>query len=149
MVYIGRNISCDLYNKHIVRLVKDIIVSMGANLTERALQRAARSVSTVHDVCNNFDKESGVPATTSEHTTREDKTDVGKVVTSVLTNQLLHVIPGRNHSTFKKMYLNPLWNWEKQKAIEWIESKKDYMKYKTITNEAHNENSDNEDNDDI
>lgn len=38
---LGRNIPCDLYNEHVVRLVKDIIGNMGANLTENALQRAA------------------------------------------------------------------------------------------------------------
>ena len=40
---IGRNIPCDLYNEHIVKLIKDIIANMGPNLTEKALQRAARS----------------------------------------------------------------------------------------------------------
>ena len=48
---LGRNIQCDLYNEHIVKLVKSIITSMGANLTEKALQRAARCVSTLHAVC--------------------------------------------------------------------------------------------------
>ena len=46
----GRNIPCDLYNEHVVRLVKGVITSMGANLTEKALQRAVRSVSTLHSV---------------------------------------------------------------------------------------------------
>ena len=130
----GRNIQCDVYNEHIVRLVKDIIISMGANLMERALQRAARSVSTVHTACEKFDQESGVPVTTSAHSTREDKVDVGKVVASVITNKLLQIMPGRKRSTFKNMHLNPLWKWEKQKAIEWIErKKKDFMKYKSVT----------------
>ena len=130
----GRNIQCDLYNEHVVRLVKDIIISMGADLTERALQRAAHSVSTVHTVCEKFDHESGVPVTTSAHSTRKDKVDVGKVVVSVLTNKLLQIMPGWKHSTFKNMHLNPLWKWEKQKAIEWIErKKKHFMKYKSVT----------------
>ena len=50
----GRNIPCDLYNEHIVRLIKDVISSMGTNLTEKALQRAARSVSTLYSVCKQF-----------------------------------------------------------------------------------------------
>ena len=44
----GKNIPCDLYNKHVNRLVKYIIQNMGPNLTEASLQRAARSVSTLH-----------------------------------------------------------------------------------------------------
>lgn len=137
---LGRNIQCDLYNEHIVKLIKHIIISMGANLTEQALQRAARSVSTLHTVCKKFDQGSGVPVTTSAHSTKKDKADVEKVVVSVLTNDLLQIIPGRKHSAFKDIHLNPLWKWDKQKAIAWIErKKKDFIKHKSITEEVAEE----------
>ena len=57
---------------------------MGVNLTEEALQRAARSVSMLSAVCKQFDTESGVPVTTSEHKTQSTATDIGKIVTAVL-----------------------------------------------------------------
>ena len=41
---LGKNIRNDLYNEHIVKLVKNIMTCMGVNLTEEAFQRAARSV---------------------------------------------------------------------------------------------------------
>ena len=40
---IGRNIPYDLHNEHVNKLIKHIIANMGANLTEEALTRAARS----------------------------------------------------------------------------------------------------------
>ena len=86
-----------------MNLVTNIITCMGANLTEEALQRAARSVSTLHAVCKQYDKESGVPVTTSAHSTRVDATDVGKVVKAVLTNDMLQTIPGRKHRAFQRM----------------------------------------------
>ena len=86
---IGRNIPCDLYNEHIVKLIKDIIANMGPNLT---LQRAARSSSTLHLVCKQFDDQSNVPVTA--HSTKGDKVDTQKVVTAVLNN-LLNTVPGR------------------------------------------------------
>jgi len=61
---------------------------MGPNLTENALQRAARSVSTLVLVCKQFDRESNVLVTTLAHTTRTDKNDIQKVVTAVLDNEL-------------------------------------------------------------
>ena len=85
----GRNIPCDLYNEHVVRLIKNVITSMGANLTEKALQRAARSVSTLHYVCKHFDSESKVPITTSAHSTRTDKNNIQKVVKAVIDKDLL------------------------------------------------------------
>ena len=51
----GNNIPCDLYNEHINKLVKHIIQNMGPNLTEKSLQRAVRSVSTLHSICTAFD----------------------------------------------------------------------------------------------
>ena len=130
----GRNIPCDLYNEHVVRLVKGVISSMGANLTEKALQRAARSVSTLHSVCKTFDKESSVPVTTSAHSTRTDKTDVQKVMKAVQDNDLLTITEGRSHRSFKTMRLDPLWNWDREGTLQWIEKKKkDFSKYRGVT----------------
>ena len=44
---LGHNIPCDLYNEHVNKLLKHIIVSMGSNMTEASLQHAARSVRTL------------------------------------------------------------------------------------------------------
>ena len=55
---------------------------MGANLTEKALQRAARSANT-YSLCKQFDNES------TSHSTRSDRNDVQKVVSAVLNNNLL------------------------------------------------------------
>ena len=90
---------------------------MGANLTEKLLQHVARSVSTVHAVCKQFDKVFGVPVPTSAHSTREDKADVGKVVCAVLTNKLFDKIPGRYHRTYTDIHLNPLWNWDRKRQL--------------------------------
>ena len=96
---------------------------MGANLTEKSLQQAAHSVSTVHAVCKQFDKESGVPVVKSAHSTRGDKIDVGKVVSAVFTNKLLVQINDRSHQTYASIHLIPLQNWDRKKAIEWIKKK--------------------------
>ena len=53
---LGRNIPCDLHNEHINKLFKEIITNMGANLTDEAMRRAARSVTTLRQMRDNFDK---------------------------------------------------------------------------------------------
>ena len=137
---IGRNIPCDLYNEHVVKLIKGLITNMGPNLTEKALQRAARSVSTLHRVCKQFDSESNVPATTSAHSSRSDRTDIQKVVSAVMKNNLLTVVCDRQHSNFKTMRLNPLWNWKPKDAIKWIEGKKkDFLKFRSIPQDEEEE----------
>ena len=48
--------SCDLHNEHLTKLSKDIVHNLGANLTEANVTRAARSVSTLYDIADSFDK---------------------------------------------------------------------------------------------
>ena len=124
---------------------------MGANLTEKALQRAARSVSTLFSVCKQFDSESNVPVTTSAHSTRTDKTDVQKVVKVVQDNDLLTIVAGQSHRSLKTMRLNPLCNWDREDTLQWIEKKKkDVMKYRGMAaNEIEQEEEEEEDEEEI
>ena len=38
----GRNIPCDLYNEHVVKLIKSAISNMGANLTEKSFAESSK-----------------------------------------------------------------------------------------------------------
>ena len=120
----GNNIPCDLYNEHINKLLKHIICNMGSNLTESALQRAARSVTPLHQVCGRFDSQSGIPCRTVGHSTRSDRNDVSKVVRTVLKNKLLVEMREREHRAFKGVKLNPLYKLDVRKVENWIKNKK-------------------------
>ena len=120
----GRNIPCDLYNEHINKDVKQIICNMGSNWTEDALQRAARASTALSQVCQNFDVTTGVPVDTSAHSTRANTHDINKVVSTVLSKELLSIIPKRKHSQFKRIRLNPLHSWKVKETEKWIEKKK-------------------------
>ena len=119
----GNNIPCDLFNEHINKLLKHIIRNMGSNLTESALQRAARSVTSLQQVCETFDAQTGVPWRTTAHSTRCDKDDIRKVVRTVLDNKLLVEVGQREHRNFKDMKLNPLQKWDVDKTKKWIKAK--------------------------
>ena len=137
---IGKNIQCDLYNEHVNRLVKYIIQNQGPNLTEASLQRAARSVSTLHRICQTFDKQSGVPHGTVAHSNRPDRVDVLKVVGTVMHHELLKPNPGRKHTSFPKLHLDPLHKW---KAKTWIQKKKtEYLKHQRCAHDEGDEDDD-------
>ena len=53
----------------------------------------ARSVSTIHTVCQNFEKQSGVPIVSSAHSTRSNAEVISKVVSTVLSKKLLEDCP--------------------------------------------------------
>lgn len=128
---LGKNIPCDLFNEHINKLLKHIITNMGPNLTETALQRAARSVTALDAISESFDTHSGVPHRSSSHCTRPDTDDVKKVVATVMKHRLLTPQGSRNHRSFPGIELNPLSTWDMTKTTEWISAKKtEYYKYK-------------------
>ena len=65
---LGNNIPNDLFNEYINKLLKGIVTTMEPNLTDKSLQRAARTGSTVFQISKQFDKQSGgVPAVTTAH----------------------------------------------------------------------------------
>ena len=127
----GNNIPCDLFNEHINKQLKHIFNNMGSNLTESALQRAAQSVTSLHQICERFDIQSGVPCRTTAHSTRLDKEDVKKVVSIVLRNKLLVEIGHREHRSFQNLKLNPLHKRDVKKSEEWIRVKiREYQKFR-------------------
>lgn len=121
---LGHNIPCDLYNEHVNKLFKEIIANMGSNLTEQSLKHAARSVTVLSEMRENFDKQSGVPVSTTAHATRPDDNDVLRVSSVLVKSEILSVKPKRFHSSFRTMSVNPLSQLKKSKLQAWIERKK-------------------------
>ena len=77
----GRNSACNLHNKHVNKLLKDIIVNMGENMTDEASKIFAHSVSMLQAFRydNQFDKCSGAPFTIPPHSTQSDAQDAKKL----------------------------------------------------------------------
>ena len=119
----GRNIPCDLFNEHVNKAFKGIVESMGANFTELATTRVARSITTIERLSTQFDEQMGIHPEASKHATKADKDDVIKVVKVVLNEKLLHVITGRRHTNFAKLSSNPLKNLDWEKLHTWIKKK--------------------------
>jgi len=140
---IGRNIPCDLYNEFVNKLLKHIITSMGSNITEESLQRAARSVSTLQAICKKFDHESNVPVGTQAHSTKSDVQDVAKVIAVVIDKK-----QGRAHKSYPDFKLNPLCKWDRDNTKEWIKMKvKEFEKLRGAFREDGNGQDDLEDED--
>ena len=128
---LGNNIPCDLHNEHVNKALKHIIINMGPNLTEKALQRAARSVSALTSITEHFDAESGVPRRSTAHSTKPDIDDVKKVIATVQKHKLLTALGNRDHRSFPEMALDPLSGWDVNDTNLWItKKKKEYLKFK-------------------
>ncbi len=80
---------------------------MGANFTEVASTRVARAVTTIEQVVELFDSETGIHPQTSTHSThsrKSDDEDVKKVVKALLEQNILTVqSTPRSHAAFSNM----------------------------------------------
>ena len=56
----GRNISCDFHMEHLNRVVKTAIDGLGANKTEKAIQRVGKCVREFIHIMDAYDKQAGV-----------------------------------------------------------------------------------------
>ena len=112
--------------------MKAIITNQGPNFIEAAIQRAARSVTTLQAVIAKFDQQSNVPPISNSRSTKSLEQDVAKVLSTVLKEEILLVKSGIKHSSYPTLRTNPLWNWDLSKTEKWIESykKQYYYKYK-------------------
>ena len=102
---------------------------MGANMTDKSITRAARSVSTLQRI---YDLQSDVPTPTSKHSTKDDQHDVHTVSSVLTTNKILDIIPKRSHFHFPKFTANPLPHLDNKKITTWIGKKKKEMLSYTI-----------------
>lgn len=130
---LGRNVPCDLHNEHSNKLFKEAIAHMGANFTEDATTRVARSVTFISHVANRFESQTSIHPDSTAHTTRSNDSDIQKVVKVITREKLWDIIPTCTHHSFKTMSSNPLKPLKVDKLKLWISEKiKETSKYRRL-----------------
>ena len=66
----GHNIPCDLFNKQLNKLFKDINDNMRSNITDEAVKQAAQSVTGLRNIRDAFDADTKVSSQTTAHSTK-------------------------------------------------------------------------------
>ena len=104
----GSNISCDLHLEHLNRQLKGFITGIGSNTSSRAsdsiypnnaVNRAARSVGVLHDICCNFEEQNEVTGESDKHNPPSFTKDV-KSVLEVLQEKNVFEQAHRKHASF-------------------------------------------------
>ena len=106
---------------------------MGANFSEDAMTRVARSVTFISHVADRFESQTNIHPNTTAHTTRSNDSDVQKVVRVIMREKLWDIIPTRTHHSFKNVSSNPLKSLKLNKLNSWITAKlKETIKYRRL-----------------
>ena len=104
---LGCNLTCNLNNEHVNKVLKGMILHMGANFSQSALTNIARSVTYMSSVTNTLDQQCGITPESVAHTTKDDASDV-RVVDMVKSEKLWNIHKGRTHRSFKTISSDPL-----------------------------------------
>ena len=110
---------CDLYLEHLNRRLKKTIRHLRSNVTPSILQRAAKAVGIVDDICGAFNKSLGVSADSTKHSTPPNEKDFKRVLDQLTECEIFCNQKNRSHKKFS--FTNSLQektNYDN--AIDWI-----------------------------
>ena len=116
----GHNIECDLHMEHLNRLCKNCIGGMGANKTEKAIQRAAKAIGKISEVVNNFDDITKTTSTSQKHSTPDISKDRDMILKELMSNHMFKKITGRKHASFPKIKNSIMTDVDESNLNDWI-----------------------------
>lgn len=108
---------CDLHLEHLNRHLKGLITNLnlcsnaskhtGSNdhsiYPSNAVNRAARSIGVLDDICNTFESQTGVGLASGNHNRPSVAKDVEMVVKVLEDEDIFENIRGRKHNSFKNL----------------------------------------------
>ena len=106
---IGRNISCDLHLEHLNRRLKGLITGIGSNASKsasdsiypnNAVNRAARSIGVLHDICCTFEEQNAVTPESDKHIPPSFTKDVKSILEVLQEQKVFEQQTHRKHASF-------------------------------------------------
>ena len=98
----GRNIAGDLYMEHLNRIAKDAIRLLGANKTEKVIDRVGRVIGTIAPMLQTFDMEHHIKQESGAHKQASMAKDIATIVNELVRHKIFtSVSDRRHHPSFK------------------------------------------------
>ena len=107
----GGNISCDLHLEHLNRRLKGGIRNLHSNACNvnesiypcRAVNRVARSIGVLHDICTTFEQQNNVKAESDKHNTPSFMKDTKNVLEVLEELDVFKQEAHKKHSSFSNL----------------------------------------------
>jgi hypothetical protein len=116
----GKNIEMDLLQENSNRDIKKHIKSMGANKTEKSIERMSRASGGLRSIVDNFDDQVGKKCTSSSHSHKVATNDEKLIIEDLQKLQPFTTIPGRKHKSFHKASSDPLATLDQEAFHAWL-----------------------------
>lgn len=116
----GRNCANDLKQEHLVKFTKKLVKGMGAQKTEKAINRASRAAGGLQYIVENFDEVTGIQPESTAHTYKNAESDIIDMIKIINKEKVFQAIPGRAHPTFAKIPKSLLDTLDIAKMEKWM-----------------------------
>ena len=117
----NKNIEIDLLQENRNSDLKGMIRQMGANKTDKAIQRVSKAAGGVRKIIDVFEAQSSIKPKSSAHSHRSATEDEKKMLADLQKLKPFAISPGRYHQTFEGISSDPLENFDEKKFCEWLE----------------------------
>lgn len=115
----GHNISCDLHMEHLNKLAKVAVEGLGANKTEKAIQRVGKAIGTMAGMIDTFDAMNNVPSVSGAHSKKSSEKDLKKIVSQLVKSSVFDIWPGRKHKSFPNLKANYIRSLPEKDLKQW------------------------------
>ena len=119
----SRNIDDDTAIEICNCITKNMVREMGANKTEKAVERATKAAVGVRDIISNYDKVSAITPDSGKHTTRKSTEDEQGMIRDLRGLRPFRKIAGRRHASFPTIDRSAISNIDMEIYHRWISSK--------------------------
>ncbi|XP_028417518.1 uncharacterized protein LOC114541922 [Dendronephthya gigantea] len=120
----GKNIEIDLFQENRNCEMKKLIRSMGANKTEKAIERASKASGGVSKIVEAFEGQVNIRPKSSGHTHKSSADDEQLIGKDLRALRPFRKEEGRMFETFGNISCDPLHSFNEEKFKEWIDRHK-------------------------
>ena len=116
----GHNCANDLKQEHLVKFTKNLVRGMGAQKTEKAINRATRAASGLQYIIDNFDQTTKIPSQSTAHTYKNAVSDIKDMINVINNHKVFQNVPGRAHVSFPSLPRSVLDTLDIVKLEQWM-----------------------------
>ena len=116
----GCNVACDMHMEHMNRACKDILVHLGANISNKSIVRAGRCIGPITKVTQRFDSETNITPTLSSHSAASIQKDLSTIIEELSKNKVFFPHEGRLHKSFPTMTNKVFMKMNTDELFTWI-----------------------------
>ena len=123
----AKNIEIDLLQENRNKDLKNLIKSMGANKTTKAITRASKAAGGVRQIVENFDEKVALTRKSSAHKHRSDENDISIVLSDLRELKPFTYCQGRKYKSFPKIEADNLKSLNADDFESWLERHKNNL----------------------